>query len=196
MNASTLYTDPQKASQKASMRAALLFGRWWTITALIASLALLMTAHAFQKFGGLDPCHLCLKQRDIYWIAVVVSLIASVWALFTGAKGPPRVFAFVLFAIFATGAALALFHAGVELKWWPGPETCTGGGDDISIDSMAALLSGAPITIPQCDVIAWKMWGLSMAGWNAIISAILAVLSFIASLRLKYFFRRPKNLTK
>ncbi|MCR6658036.1 MAG: disulfide bond formation protein B [Asticcacaulis sp.] len=79
-------------SNRFAKKFMLAFGRWWSITALVISLVMLATAWSFQLFGHLAPCHLCLKQRDIYWIAVGVSLVASVWALFTGAKGPPRVF--------------------------------------------------------------------------------------------------------
>jgi len=176
------------------VRFQLAFSRWWCITALIVSLAMLATAWSFQLFGHLNPCHLCLKQRDIYWIAVGVSLVASVWALFTGAKGPPRVFSFVLFAIFATGCALAVFHAGAEWKWWPGPESCTASKGEISIDDMAAFLSGAVTRAPQCDIAAWRMFGLSMAGYNAILSAVLAILSLAASLRF-HSKRRKKSGT-
>ena len=161
----------------------LLFGRWWSISALILSLAMLGTAWSFQIFGHLAPCHRCLKQRDIYWIAVGVSLVASVWALFTGAKGPPRVFSFVLFAIFATGTALAVFHAGAEWHFWRGPESCTASTAEISLDQMAAFLGGVSSTAPRCDVAAWTMFGISMAGYNAIASCGLALLSLIASLR-------------
>ncbi|CAL4868052.1 Disulfide bond formation protein B [Asticcacaulis sp. MM231] len=175
-------------SNKFGKRLALAFSRWWSITALVLSLAMLATAWSFQLFAHLSPCHLCLKQRDVYWIAVGVSLVASVWALFTGAKGPPRVFSFVLFAIFTTGAAIALFHAGVELKWWTGPQSCTASGAEISLDQMAAFLAGATTKAPMCDVAQWRMFGISMAGYNAIVSAILALLSLIASLRF-----RPKR---
>lgn len=175
-------------SNKVGRRLFLAFGRWWSITALVLSLAMLATAWSFQIFGHLEPCHLCLKQRDIYWIASGVALVASVWALFTGAKGPPRVFSFVLFAIFATGAALATFHAGVEWKWWPGPESCTAARGELSPDQMIAFLGGASTRGPQCDVAAWRMFGISMAGYNAIASAILAILSLVASVR----FRSPR----
>ncbi|ESQ76664.1 disulfide bond formation protein B [Asticcacaulis sp. AC402] len=178
-----------KASGDVGAKLRLAFSRWWSITAFIVSVAMLATAWGFQLIGGLHPCHLCLKQRDIYWIAAGVSLVASVWALFTGAKGPPRVFSFVLFAIFTTGFAISLFHAGVEQHWWRGPETCSISGGEISFDGMAALLSGAPTRAPMCDVIAWELYGISMAGYNAIASAILAILSLIASLR----FRRKKK---
>lgn len=172
-------------SRIGGTKLALAFSRWWSITALVVSLAMLATAWSFQLFGDLHPCHLCLKQRDIYWMAVGVSLVASVWALFTGAKGPPRVFSFVLFAIFATGAVMAGYHAGVEWDWWRGPQTCTSDGTEISIDQMAAFLTGATSKPPQCDIAAWRMFGLSMAGYNAIVSAVLATLSLIASVRFR-----------
>lgn len=167
------------------MKAVRFLGRWWVVVGLLASVAMLATAHAFQTFGGFAPCHLCLKQRDIYWFAIAVSLPASVWALFFRSRGTPRLAAFLLFAIFAAGAIIATFHAGVELKWWEGPKTCTGGGSMASVDTaaMQALLGGAKQAIPMCDVVVWKYLGLSMAGWNAIVSAVLAVLSLIASTR-------------
>lgn len=179
-------------SNRFAKKFMLAFGRWWSITALVVSLAMLATAWSFQLFGHLAPCHLCLKQRDIYWIAVGVSMVASIWALFTGAKGPPRVFSFVLFAIFLTGAALAFFHAGVELKWWRGPESCTASGTEISLDQMAAFLAGAASRAPMCDVAQWRMFGLSMAGYNAIASAVLATLSLLASLRFKSKYRSSR----
>ena len=170
----------------------LAFTRWWSITALVVSLAMLATAWSFQLFDHLAPCHLCLKQRDIYWIAVGVSLVASVWALFTGAKGPPRVFSFVLFAIFATGCALAVYHSGAEWHWWRGPQTCTASSDELSFDQLAAFAAGTAAATkgPMCDVAAWRMFGLSMAGYNAIATCGLAILSFIASLRF-----RPRRKT-
>lgn len=171
------------------MKAVLFFSRWWSVIALISALTLLGIAHGFQTFDNLNPCYLCLKQRDIYWIAVGVSFVATVWAVFTGAKGPPRVFSFVLFAIFATGAAIAVFHAGGEAGWWQLPATCTGASDDVSIDSIAAMMAGAEIKAPQCDVVVWRFLGLSMAGWNAVISGGLALLSLIASLRLQLYYR-------
>lgn len=179
-----------KPSSDVGAKLRLAFSRWWSITALVVSLALLTAAWGFQIIGGLNPCHLCLKQRDIYWIAVGVAGVASVWALFTGAKGPPRVFSFVLFAIFATGCAIALFHAGVELDWWRGPATCTTSELEISADAMVAFITGAESSAPMCDVVAWQLFGLSMAGYNAIICGVLAALSLFASLR---FRRKPRK---
>ncbi|HWE47238.1 MAG TPA: disulfide bond formation protein B [Caulobacteraceae bacterium] len=160
--------------------------RWWVAFAFLASVAALATAHAFESFGGLAPCHLCLKQRDIYWFAIAISLPATVWALFFRSRGTPKLAALLLFGVFVAGTVIATFHAGVEMKWWKGPSTCTGspgGGFDMAV--MKAMLAGKHVATPMCDVIAWKMGGLTMAGYNAIASAILAGISLVASIRRK-----------
>lgn len=160
--------------------------RWWTAFALLAAAGMLATAHAFQHFGGYAPCHLCLEQRKLYWAAIGIALPATAWALFTRSKGTPRVAAFLLFAVFASEAIVAVFHAGVELKWWRGPESCTGGGGGgVDIAGLQALLSGGGFEVPMCDVVVWTLGGLSMAGWNAIVAGGLAVASLLASMRRK-----------
>ena len=95
---------------------------------------------------------------------------------------PARRFAWllgvVLFLVFATGAVIAARHAGAEWKWWPGPTTCSGaGGSGASAAGLANLLSGAKVAPPRCDEAAWRMFGLSMAGYNFPISLALAGLS-------------------
>lgn len=171
-----------------------LLTRWWTAFALAASLAMLGAAHAFEKFGGLAPCNLCLKQREVYWGAAAIALIATVWHLVSrGSRGTPRIAAFLLFVVFTTGAVTAIFHAGGELKWWDLPATCSGGGD-VNLESLAALALGTgPIEkVVFCDAVAWSFLGLSMAGWNALISAALAVFSLLAAKRPKDA-RAPRN---
>ena len=162
--------------------------RWWTAFALAASLGLLGAAHAFERFGGLAPCNLCLKQREVYWGAVAIALIATLWHLVSrGSRGTPRIAAFLLAVVFATGTITAVFHMGGELKWWDLPATCSGGGD-INLESLAALALGTgPIEkVAMCDAVTWHFLGLSMAGWNALISASLAVFSLLAA-------KRPKD---
>lgn len=171
-----------------------LLTRWWTAFALAASLAMLGAAHAFEKFGGLAPCNLCLKQREVYWGAAAIALIATVWHLVSrGSRGTPRIAAFLLFVVFTTGAVTAIFHAGGELKWWDLPATCSGGGD-VNLESLAALALGTgPVEkVVFCDAVAWSFLGLSMAGWNALISAALAVFSLLAAKRPKDA-RAPRN---
>lgn len=158
--------------------------RWWAAFALVIALAMLGAAHSFESFGGLSPCPLCLKQRDIYWFAIAVALPATTWALLSRSRGTPRLAAFLLFAIFVAGTATAVFHAGGELRYWKLPPTCGGSLGPVSADDLMSALAGRT-RVPACDVAAWKMWGISMAGWNAIISAFLAVFSLISSLRSK-----------
>jgi len=158
--------------------------RWWAGFALVISVAMLATAHAFETFGGLAPCPLCLEQRDVYWVAIAISLPATAWALITRSKGTPRLAAFLLFAVFAAGTAVATFHMGGELHWWKLPATCGGSVGPVTIDDIAAALSGKT-RVPACDVAAWKMLGISMAGWNAIVSFFLSGFSLISSMRRK-----------
>jgi disulfide bond formation protein DsbB len=165
-----------------------LLTRWWTAFALAASLAMLGAAHAFERFGDLAPCNLCLKQREVYWGAVAIALVATLWHLISrGSRGTPRIAAFLLAVVFATGAITAGFHFGGELKWWDMPATCAGGGD-INLESLAALALGSgPVEkVVMCDAVTWRFLGLSMAGWNALISAALAVFSLLAA-------KRPKD---
>lgn len=158
--------------------------RWWAAFALIAAVAMLGIAHGFETIGGLAPCPLCLKQREAYWLAIAIALPATIWALLSRSKGTPRLAAFLLFAAFGAGAAVATFHAGGELDWWALPAKCGGATGPVSIDSIAASLSGRQ-TFVLCDVVAWKMWGISMAGWNAIAATILALFSLVSSMRRK-----------
>ena len=159
-----------------------LMTRWWTAFALAASLAMLGAAHAFERFAGLAPCNLCLKQREVYWGAVAVAAVATAWTLLSGSRR-----AFLLAAVFATGAVTAVFHMGGEYKWWSLPATCVGGGD-VDLESLTALAlgTGPAQRVAMCDAVAWSWLGLSMAGWNALLSLALAGFSLLAA-------KRPKD---
>ena len=166
-----------------------LLTRWWTAFALAISLAMLGAAHAFERFAGLSPCNLCLKQREVFWGAVAISLVATLWAVISQARrGTPRIAAFLLFAVFATGAITAGFHAGGELKWWALPALCAGGGAGADLEGLTSLAlgTGPAVRVAMCDAVTWSFLGLSMAGWNALISAALAGFSLLAA-------KRPKD---
>ena len=136
------------------------------------SLALLLGAFAFQFFGGLAPCVLCLYQRWPHGAAVLIGALALIF----GGR---------LWALLGMGAALAtagigVFHVGVEQKWWEGLASCT--GNSIAGISTADLLNpdvivAAPV---RCDAIAWSLMGVSMAGWNVIASLALALIWWAA----------------
>jgi disulfide bond formation protein DsbB len=154
--------------------------RHWPWVALIASLLVLAIAHAFETFGHLAPCELCLKERQVYWLAAALAAIGGGLSL-TPLK-PGRWVSAVLALVFLGSAALAAFHTGVEWKFWPGPASCTGAHVQVSTADLARLLRGGPIGVPACDKPAWVFLGVSMAGWNALISLGLAGLSTVAAL--------------
>jgi disulfide bond formation protein DsbB len=156
--------------------------RHWPLIAAGISALMLATAHGFETFGGLAPCELCLHQREVYWAAMPVGLIGFVAARMLHRRWAPPLACWLLAAVFLFGAGLAAYHAGVEWKWWPGPQSCTGGGQ-VTASAMADLLAGKKIAPPQCDKAAWRWLGLSMAGWNALISLGLAGLSAWTALR-------------
>ncbi len=139
------------------------------------SAALLAGAFAFQYLGGMAPCQLCLWQRWPHAAAVLVLILALV----TGWRG--LAWAGALAAL--TTAGIGLFHAGVEQGWWEFVSTCTQGS--IAGLSTADLLDpNADIAAPvRCDAIPWSLFGISMAGWNAIVSTGLAGLWVLAALR-------------
>ena len=152
----------------------------WRLTALVASLAMLATAHAFETFGGLAPCALCLRAREVYWVAAGLALAGMLVTRMRAGAHWRWAFDAALAAVFAFGVGLAVYHSGVEWKWWPGPTACSGGGGSVSAGQMADLLGGAKIAPPACDKAAWVFLGLSMAGWNALASLGLTVLSLLA----------------
>ena len=96
-----------------------LLTRWWTAFALAASLALLGAAHAFERFGGLAPCNLCLKQREVYWGAVAIALVATLWHVISrGSRGTPRIAAFLLaVGLIQRDGLFVLAGAAVATGW-------------------------------------------------------------------------------
>lgn len=139
------------------------------------SAALLLGALAFQYIGGLAPCALCIWQRWPHLAAVLLGLAG----LAVGGRIIP-----ILGGLAALiSAAIGVLHVGVEQKWWEGLATCTAGTLDGV--STADLLNPAVdvAAVVRCDAIAWQMFGLSMAGWNVVISVALALIWFAAARR-------------
>ena len=139
--------------------------RQLAILAGAGSALLLITALIFQSVGYV-PCELCILQR---WPHLAAAIIGAV-LIFIDSK--LLRWAGALAAGLAT--AFAIYHAGVEYQWWQGPVACTGGIDgmlNMSTQDLMAQLQSAPVT--RCDQPQWYFLGLTMAGWNAICSAIL-----------------------
>ncbi|MFY1707673.1 disulfide bond formation protein B [Tritonibacter scottomollicae] len=148
------------------------FSRFLILLAAGGSAALLLGAFGFQYIGELAPCKMCIWQRYPHGAAVGIGVLAM---LIPGAV-LPYLGALAALATSAIGA----FHAGVEQGWWEGPTTCTSGAiDGLSADDLMSQIMSAPLV--RCDDIPWEMLGLSMAGWNAVISLGLAALWFAAA---------------
>ncbi len=153
--------------------------RHWLLIALATSAAMLAIAHGFETFGGLAPCTLCLRQREVYWVALVLGGSGVIVSHVPRLARFTRIFGVLLALVFLVGMGVAVYHAGAEWKWWPGPTTCASTGAHVSAAALAGLLHGAKVSAPHCDEAAWRMLGLSMAGWNVLISLKLAVWSLL-----------------
>ena len=140
---------------------------------VLASGAMLGGALFFQYGMGLQPCQLCYYQRYAHIAAAVLAL--------PGLILPPWLFT-ALGGLGLTGSAgLGLFHVGVEQKWWEGLPGCSAPTLDLNadLDQLREQLMGTAFV--PCDEVAWSLFGVSMAGWNALISMALALLAFAAA---------------
>ena len=153
------------------------------VSAIVFALAFMtiLTAHAFEQFGGYAPCPLCLQQRYAYYFAVPAAIVA-----FFAARGETFGFARLVLVLIAIGflinAGLGVYHAGIEWKWWPGPDTCAGGTEiEWGAGGLAEQLEDARVI--RCDEAPWHFLGLSFAGWNAVVSAGLALIAAFGAAR-------------
>jgi disulfide bond formation protein DsbB len=132
---------------------------------------------------GYAPCELCLEERIPYYAGIVLALLASLLAL----RGPRSLLpaAFVgLVVIFAASAALGAYHAGIEWGFWPGPSSCAGTiARAVSMQDFLHQLNN--VKVVRCDAAAIRILGLSLAGWNAVISVVLMGLAVFGLLRAK-----------
>ena len=128
--------------------------------ALITPLALLAGAYLSQYAFGLHPCEMCWWQRYPHFAAIVLALLAFL-------RPPGRAFVALAAAAIAASGLIGGFHAGVEYGWWQGLTSCAasfhaGGGDPLD------AIMNAPLV--RCDVAPWSLLGVSLAGWNFLIS--------------------------
>lgn len=141
------------------------------------ALATILAALALEHLGGYVPCPLCLEQRYAYYFGVPAALGAWAAARFQ-LSGLARILLVLIALAFMANAALGVYHAGAEWKWWAGPDSCAGGFD---------LLWGqegiVDTPLIRCDEAPWHFLGLSFAGWNALVSAGLAAIAAFGATR-------------
>lgn len=148
------------------------------MAAFVLGLATILGAWGTQVIGGLFPCELCLEQRWAYYLGLpLLAAILVFWnrlplaAWYLGMA--------VVAAIFLWGAYMGAYHAGVEWGFWPGPTSCTGTGTSIDFNQLNDLNAAR---IVPCDKVQFRFLGLSLAGYNALISLALVGLLGVAML--------------
>lgn len=142
----------------------------------VASAGVILGAYFFQYVVDIPPCPLCYDQRIPHYIAVPLGLAVALAA----AQGAPRWLIVTGLAALAlallTTAGIGAYHAGVEWKLWPGPSDCT--GPITSFGNAGSLLEQIQRTsVVRCDEVRFRFLGLSLAGYNAIFSLVLAGLA-------------------
>ena len=135
-----------------------------TALLLVGPTALLAGALGFEYLGGLPPCEMCLWQR--WALAAAIGLALLAWS----ARHSRVLLALSALAVLAD-AGIAVFHVGVEQHWWQGITACAAP----MVTGTTADVIGAMMAQPlvRCDAIAWSLFGISMAGWNALISTVI-----------------------
>jgi len=150
------------------------------LIALALPLALLAGAYGSQYLGGLYPCEMCWWQRYAHFAAIPFAALA-----FIGPAASSRSRAFTLLAALAiaVSGAIGVYHAGVEAKIFEGFTECTATGKGLSTAELLEQISRAPVV--RCDEVQFRFLGISMAGWNAILSLGGAALVLILNLRIR-----------
>src|SRR5438270_201012 len=136
------------------------------LIALLLPVALLGGALGSQYFGGLHPCEMCYWQRWPHGVAIIIALLA-----FTAPAGSrsARVLTLLAALAIAVSGAIGVYHAGVEAKIFEGLTQCTANvSTGLSNAELLQQITHAPIV--RCDEVQFRFLGISMAGWNAILS--------------------------
>jgi len=145
----------------------------------IVGAAVIGGAWFFEFVLHYQPCPLCLEQRVPYYIGIPLALVVAIAAW----RGAPRALIVgglvVLAGLMLWTCGIAVFHAGVEWKLWAGPTECSGAA---TLGPAGGLLNRLQdIIVVRCDEAAWRFLGLSLAGYNAMISAALAMVALLGA---------------
>lgn len=139
-------------------------------------IATILGAWFFQYGLGLKPCPLCYEQRYAYYFAIPLAALV----ILGESVGSSRKVLIGALAVIAAGmlwnAGLGAYHSGVEWKWWAGPRDCAGALEGLgsAADMMERLQR---VNVVRCDEAPWRFLGLSLAGYNVLISLALAAVA-------------------
>lgn len=138
------------------------------VLALLVPGALMAGALGSQYLGGLYPCEMCHWQRWPHYTAIVIALLAFV----VPNRGTAKTLVALAALAILTSGAIGAFHAGVEYHWWQGITPCssTMQGTGGTPEEILARIMKAPIV--RCDAPQWTLFGISLAGFNALFSLL------------------------
>ena len=147
----------------------------WLLAAALATLAAVWTFEAF----GYAPCELCYAERYAFYAAAPIAALTAYLAR-RGAHGAARALFALLALVFVANAGLAFYHVGVEQRWWTGPTACTGSlSGPVDVNDLMKSLNAARVV--NCDEVQLRILGLSLAGWDVIASAAMAIYAALAA---------------
>ena len=142
--------------------------------------AVILSALAFEHIGGYQPCKLCLEQREPWYFGIPIVGLAVLSLLMKWPAFLTRGLLLVVGLVLIYSLVLGVNHSGVEWGWWEGPGDCgavEGGLATTTTDLLKQLEQNVP---PSCTEAALRVFGLSFAGWNAVMSALLAMVAISA----------------
>lgn len=138
-----------------------------------ASSLLLAGAWWFELWMGLKPCKLCLEQRLPHYAALGLALFGAIGAV-QGRRTVAMLAMVALLATFLASTGLGAYHAGVEWGWFAGPNDCGGAASPLARSTGDFLRQLETTRVVSCTEAAWRLFGLSLPGWNALASLALA----------------------
>lgn len=144
------------------------------------AIATIAGAHLFEAVGY-APCKLCLQQRYAYYIGAPLALLVALIA--PSQTTLARALLLLVALLFAANAIFGAYHAGVEWGWWPGPTDCAPTGGGVSMQAGSLLQQMQTARVVNCSAAALRIFGLSLAGWNAIICAAMAAIAARGAVR-------------
>jgi disulfide bond formation protein DsbB len=146
------------------------------VAVAVIAVATIAGAWFFQLVLDIRPCPLCLEQRYAYYLSIPLAVLVAIAA----GRGAPRGVLVAGLAILTlaalANAVLAGYHAGVEWKFWQGPTDCSGPIVDFSKGG-SLLQQLDTVKVIRCDEVQWRFLGLSLAGYNVLISLLMAAIA-------------------
>jgi disulfide bond formation protein DsbB len=136
------------------------------LLAIAVPALLLGGAYVGQYAFGLFPCEMCWWQRYAHFAALALALISTV-------VPPKRAWVMLAGLAILVAGLIGGYHAGVEYHWWEGLTTCSSTASGHSLED----IMNAPLI--RCDVAQWTLFGISLAGFNFLISTVAAIVIFV-----------------